>query len=92
MFASLKKALAAAKAEVEKLAAEVTGEARKELEAALATLEAAEEQIKALVVKYEGCIEKAIAEDEPEVKAELEALAKKLVAEILAILTEAGVE
>jgi uncharacterized protein YPO0396 len=91
MLASIKAALESARAELEKLAAEATGEARKQIEAALQRVTEAETQIKGLVTKYEQDIEATVEADLPTAKTELESLGKKLVADVLAILASSGV-
>lgn len=75
MFATIRAELEAAKAEVEKLAEEVTGEARKKIEAALAATKAEEAVIA-------GHVEAAVVSAKTDAAAAL----AKLVADIRALL------
>jgi hypothetical protein len=73
-------------AELQKLFEEATGEARKRIEAALEKVTAAEATVRTLVTQFETDLSATVQADAPTLKADVEALGKKLVADVLAAL------
>jgi hypothetical protein len=65
---------------------DLTGEARAELEKALADAKDAEAQLKPLLAAFGTDLEKAVAGAEPGLKAAVEDLVAKLAADVAAIL------
>jgi F0F1-type ATP synthase membrane subunit b/b' len=78
--------LAALEAKLKAFWHDLTGEARAELEKALADARAAEAQLEPLLAAFRADLEKAVAGAEPGLKAAVEDLAAKLAADVAAIL------
>jgi F0F1-type ATP synthase membrane subunit b/b' len=76
---------AALKAKLEQIWDDVTGDARREVEQAVADLEAEIAKVQPVVTEFKAQLETAVAAAEPEVKAAVEALAGKLAADIAAV-------
>ena len=73
-------------AKLEQIWSEVTGEARKEVELALAEVRAEVAKVEPLLTAFEADAKAAVAAAEPAVKAAVEALVKQLLEDAAAIL------
>ena len=78
--------LAPIEAKLEQIWSEVTGEARKEVEQALADVRAEVAKVEPLLTAFKTDAEAAVAAAEPVVKAAVEALVTKLLEDAAAIL------
>jgi hypothetical protein len=78
--------LAALEAKIKGFWGDLTGEAREELEKALADARAEEAKLKPLISAFETDLEAVVAEAEPELKKAAEGLVAKLVADVAALL------
>ena len=77
--------LAPIEAKLEQIWSEVTGEARKEVELALADVRAEVAKVEPLLTSFKTDAEAAVAAAEPAVKAAVEALVTKLLEDAAAI-------
>ena len=77
--------LAPIEAKLEQIWSEVTGEARKEVELALADVRAEVAKVEPLLAAFETDVKAAVEVAAPEVKAAVEALAAKLLEDAAAI-------
>jgi hypothetical protein len=78
---------AALEAKLETIWDEVTGDAREEVEKALADLKAGVAKVQPIVTDFEAQVKAAVAAGEPEVKTAVEQLAAKLAADIAAVVS-----
>jgi hypothetical protein len=78
---------AALEAKLETIWDDVTGDAREEVEKALADLKAGVAKVQPIVTDFEAQVKAAVAAAEPEVKTAVEQLAAKLAADIAAVVS-----